>query len=39
MAFLADSSVWVDWLKGIDSPESLWLRDAIVEDLDVVVPA
>lgn len=38
MAFLADSSVWVDWLKGTDSPESVWLRNAIVEDFDVVVP-
>jgi predicted nucleic acid-binding protein len=38
VAFLADTSVWVDWLKGTESPESLWLRDAIVEDFDLLVP-
>jgi predicted nucleic acid-binding protein len=38
VVFLADTSVWVDWLKGTDSPESIWLRNAIVEDFDVVVP-
>ena len=38
MAFLVDTSVWVEWLKGQDTPEAGWLGHAIVGDTDIVVP-
>lgn len=38
MAFLVDTSVWVEWLKGQDTPEAGWLGHAIVADADIVVP-
>lgn len=38
MAYLVDTSVWVEWLKGQDTPETDWLGHAIVRDTDIVVP-
>ena len=38
MAYLVDTSVWVEWLKGQDTPEADWLGHAIVRDTDIVVP-
>ena len=38
MAFLVDTSVWVDWLRGTETPESDWLARAIVQDAEIVVP-
>ena len=38
MAYLVDTSVWVEWLKGQDTPEAGWLGHAIVRDTDIIVP-
>lgn len=38
MAFLVDTSVWIDWLRGTDTPESDWLAKAIIQDAEIVVP-
>lgn len=38
MAFLVDTSVWVDWLRDKHTPETGWLKTAIIRDVDMIVP-
>ncbi len=32
---LVDTSVWIDYFRGVDSPEAGWLSSAIADDADL----
>ena len=34
---LVDTSVWVDYFRGVDSPEARWLSSAVAADADLCI--
>ena len=34
---LVDTSVWIDYFRGVDSPEAGWLSSAIADDADLCI--